>query len=152
MKKVAVVTVFLILLGGHPPRPGEARQPQKVQQVMIDKLKNAKLLLEGLALADFKKIERSAEELIQLSKTAEWLVLRTPRYEVHSNDFRRAAEAVAQKARAKNIDGVALAYVEMTLSCVKCHQYVREVRDARLELPGAAQAVLRRPPTTNPRP
>ena len=29
-------------------------------------------------------------------------------------------------------DGVALAYVEMTLSCVKCHQHTRELRDARL--------------------
>jgi hypothetical protein len=104
-------------------------------QLMRNKLMFAQRLLEGIALADFNKIGRSADELIQLSKTAEWLVYRTPKYEMHSNDFRRAAETIAQKAQAKNIDGVALAYVDLTLSCVRCHQYVREVRDARLPLP-----------------
>src|SRR3954462_7547273 len=120
MKKILLVSVCLVLLGGPAPPSGEARQAQNVNRVMVEKLKNAKLLLEGLALADFKKMERSAEELIQLSKTAEWLVLRTPRYEMYSNDFRRAAGAIVQKAQARNIDGTALAYVEMTLSCVRC--------------------------------
>jgi hypothetical protein len=99
---------------------------------MASKLKNSQRLLEGLALADFGKISRSAEELVQLSKTAEWMVLKTPRYEVHSKEFRRAAETVLRKARAKNLDGAALAYFDMTMSCLRCHQYVREQRDARL--------------------
>ena len=34
------------------------------------------------------------------------------------------------KAKAKNIEGVTLAYFEMTMSCVRCHTYVREIRDA----------------------
>jgi hypothetical protein len=39
-----------------------------------------------------------------------------------------------KKAKDKNIDGVALAYVDVTLSCVRCHEYVREHRrDARLD-------------------
>jgi hypothetical protein len=104
-------------------------------QLMRNKLLYAQRLLEGIALADFTKISKSADELIQLSKTAEWLVYKTPRYEVNSNEFRRAAEKIAQKAQAKNIDGVALAYVDLTLSCVRCHEYVREVRDARLRMP-----------------
>jgi hypothetical protein len=99
---------------------------------MADKLKNGQLLLEGMALGDFDKISRSAERLIQISKTAEWFVYRTPRYELHTNEFRRAAETVIQKARDRNLDGVALAYFDMTMSCVRCHQNVREVRDARL--------------------
>src|SRR5207237_8695675 len=108
------------------------------------KLKNAKDLLEGIALSDFDKITRSAEELIQLSKNAEWHVVKTPRYEMFSSEFRRAAEVIIVKARAKNIDGVTLSYFEMTMSCVRCHQYVREVRDARL--PAAPLEVLARRP------
>jgi hypothetical protein len=38
-----------------------------------------------------------------------------------------------EKAREKNLDGAALSYVEMTLSCVKCHKHVREVRTTRLD-------------------
>jgi hypothetical protein len=54
-----------------------------------------------------------------------------PRYQQFSNEFQQAAEDVAAKARAKNMDGVTLAYFDMTRSCVRCHQYLREVRDAR---------------------
>jgi hypothetical protein len=93
------------------------------------------MLLEGIALANFNKISRSAETLIQLSKTAEWFVYKTPRYEVHSNEFRRAAETILQKARDKSLDGVTLAYFDLTMGCVRCHQYVRDVRDARAPLP-----------------
>jgi cytochrome c556 len=51
---------------------------------------------------------------------------------MNSNEFRRAAEKIIDKAKAKNIDGVTLAYFEMTMSCVRCHEYVREVRDVSL--------------------
>jgi hypothetical protein len=89
-------------------------------------------MLEGIALADYDNITRSAEELIQLTKTEEWRVLKTPRYEMHSNDFQRATELIIEKAKMKNLDGVTLAYFELTMNCVRCHRYVREVRDASL--------------------
>jgi len=133
MKKWLRRLSYLAILAGMAT-PVYAQTP--LAQLMRNKLTYAQRLLEGMALGDFRKINQSADELIQLSKTAEWLVYRTPRYEMFSNDFRRAAEKIVQKADAKNLDGVALAYQELTLSCVRCHEYVREVRDAGLPLPG----------------
>jgi hypothetical protein len=130
MKKFFTVTVLLSLLLGLP-WPGSAQKSDSLTKLMYEKLNHSKLLLEGIALGDFAKINRSAEALIQLSKTAEWFVYKTPRYELHSNEFRRAAETILQKAKDKNLDGVTLAYFDLTMGCVRCHQYVREVRDAR---------------------
>jgi len=110
----------------------EEQGKDKVSKIMQEKLKNSQKVLEGIALGDYDKITRSAEELIQLTKLEEWHVIKTPRYEMHSNEFCRAAELVIQKAKAKNLDGVTLAYFELTMSCVRCHQYVREVKDAGL--------------------
>ena len=111
------------------------------QQLMIAKLQNSQKLLEGIALAKFDMIEKHANELIRISKTAEWLAAhKTPRYELFSNEFQRAAEEVATKAKAKNMDGVTLAYFDLTKSCVRCHQYLREVRDARL--PGGREVAF----------
>ncbi len=135
MKKWLRRMCYLAILGVATGMGVQVYAQTALAQLMRNKLLFSQRLLEGIALADFNKIGRSADELIQLSKTAEWLVYRTPRYEMHSNEFRRAAEKIAQKAQAKNIDGVALAYVDLTLSCVRCHEYVREVRDARLPLP-----------------
>ena len=132
MKKLKYLVAFLAMTGVFSPLTSRATQENKLKTLMVDKLRNAQRLLEGIVMRDFRKITTSAEELIQISKTAEWHALRTPRFEMHSNEFRRAAEVVIRKARDKNLDGVALSYVEMTLSCVRCHEHVREVRDARL--------------------
>jgi len=114
---------------------GLADESPKVNTLMRKKLDCSQKVLEGIALNDFDRIARNGEELIQLSKQAEFKVLRTPQYEVHSNDFRRNAEALVEAARAKNSDAAALAYVDLTLSCVKCHKHVREVRMGRLDGP-----------------
>jgi hypothetical protein len=134
MRKL-IVAILLVGLLAVAPRSSSAQKGEGLSKLMVEKLNNAKLLLEGIALSDFKKIDRSAEKLIQLSKTAEWFVYKTARYELHSNEFRRAAEVILQKAQDKNLDGVALAYFDMTMACIRCHQYVREVRDARLTNP-----------------
>ena len=111
---------------------GKKNRDNVVAEMMQKKLTSAQLVLEGVAIGDHKKIERAAEDLMQLAKSTTWQLVRSPRYEMHSNDFIRAAENLVQKARDKNVDGAALAYVEMTLSCVRCHQYVRDLRDVRL--------------------
>lgn len=138
MRRWAVLFMSgLMLLAGDAPVGSQQKKPNQLAKIMTEKLSNAKVLLEGIAMNDFKKIERAADELHLLSRTAEWQAYNTPKYEMHSNEFRRAAEGIAQKAKMKNIDGVTLAYFEMTMSCVRCHQYVREVRDAALPRPPA---------------
>lgn len=112
---------------------GHADESPKVNTLMRKKLECSQKVLEGIALNDFDKIAKNGEELLQLSKQAEFKVLKTPQYEVHSNDFRRNAEALVTAAKAKNGDAAALAYVDLTLSCVKCHKHVREVRMGRLD-------------------
>src|ERR1022692_2356404 len=133
MRKIFAVgmTVLLLSLLGQSPAPSQTTG-KKVEKLMAAKLKHSQVLLEGIAIGDFKKISASAEELLQLTKTEEWLMYKTPRYEMHSNEFQRAAETLIRKAKDKNIDGTTLAFFDMTMSCVRCHQHVREIRDARL--------------------
>jgi len=114
---------------GQPPKHKETPKKKKeVTELMKKKLLNSQKVLEGIALGDFKLISKHAEELLAVSKDAEWRVLKTPEYEIFSNEFRRNAETLIKTANDKNLDGGALAYVEMTLNCVKCHKYVRERR------------------------
>jgi hypothetical protein len=113
-----------------------------VEGIMKRKLQYSQKLLEGIAINDFEMINDNAVGLITISKQAEWMVLKTPAYELNSNDFRRAVSNVIDKAKEKNIDGVALAYVEVTLSCVRCHKHVREVKMGMLEEPLLRKPVL----------
>jgi hypothetical protein len=129
-KWIAVAVAALCILPAVVLRAGES---ETLQVLMHRKLNNAQKVLEGVAMKDFNKINAGAEELIAISKEAEWKVLKTPRYELLSEDFRRNAEALVQNAKDKNLDAAALSYVDMTLACVKCHKHVREVRMVRLD-------------------
>jgi hypothetical protein len=133
VKKVICLVAVVVVVAGVWALSGRGEQPRKVSDLMLAKLKHAQTVLEGVALNDFEKIRKNADELILISKAAEWRAVRSPQYELHSNEFRRAAEALVDKAKEKNLDGASLAYVEMTLCCVKCHKYVREVRMTRLD-------------------
>jgi hypothetical protein len=113
----------------------------QLRQLMANKLETAQKLLAAIAVADFDKIARQADHLSSIANQAEWVAFKTPKYELHSNEFRRAAETMSRKAKDKNIDGVTLAYMDMTMSCVRCHQHVREIRDARLPTPPAPVAL-----------
>jgi len=145
MKRAILLLLGLALVGLFAPAATPAQQP-KIFKIMTEKLKASQDLLAGIATEDFTKITRSAEELIQLTKKEEWHVLKTPKYEMHSNEFRRTAEVIIAKAKAKNLDGVTLTYFEMTMSCVRCHKYVREVRDARLPAVRSWDVVSRNSP------
>ncbi len=108
---------------------GAVQEPDKERvNFMQLKLKAAQDALNGIAVAHFPLIETSASDLAQLSKKAEFQLMKTAEYATQSDEFRRNAEEMAKAAKARNLDGTALAYVQMTLNCVNCHKHVRDVR------------------------
>jgi cytochrome c556 len=132
MKK-SILLVGLVLLIALPTLSGHGEEPQKAEPLMQRKLKHAQKVLEGLAINDFDKIADNGNELLTISKLAEWKAVKTPRYATYSNEFQEAVEKLIKNAKDKNLDGATLAYLEMTSTCVKCHKHVREVRMVRLD-------------------
>ncbi|WP_020476438.1 hypothetical protein [Zavarzinella formosa] len=109
------------------PSASQDKKKREPDPLMAAKLKESQTLLEGLTLNDFAKVRKGAEELLRISKQAQFRkALNTPGYELYANNFQRAAETVIEKAGAKNIDGATLACVDMTITCVRCHQHTRE--------------------------
>jgi hypothetical protein len=132
MRRASYALSVLLLLAAMPLVSGHGVEAKKVSEIMQQKLKHSQTVLEGLAMKDFKKISKSADELLFLTKEEEWKVLRTADYENYSNEFRRNVQGLMKNSKDENLDGCALFYVEMTLTCVKCHKHVREVRMGRL--------------------
>lgn len=133
MRRAIFVLTALSLFLGLPLVHSDEQDNKKVRKLMLKKLEHSQKVLEGLALNDFDQITKNARDLIDISKAVEFKVFKSPQYEMHSNDFRRNADMLVQTAQARNLEGAALAYVEMTLTCVRCHQHVRGVRQARLD-------------------
>jgi hypothetical protein len=116
----------------------DAQQPDmqeadKVAIFMRAKLEHSQKVLEGLTLEDFDKIAKHSQEMSLLSQASTWQVLQTPEYHDRSVEFRRSVDGLTEMAKKKNLEGAALAYVDVTMKCVSCHKYVRRVRMARSE-------------------
>jgi cytochrome c556 len=125
---------------GDKPAAGKAA-PDKTSgsELMKKKLEHAKKLLEGLTTNNFDAITKSSEELMLISQKAEFAAQKTRAYELQTNDFRRALEAITAKAKEKSLDGATLGYVDMTLACVRCHQDYRETKIGKLPVPEAVR-------------
>ena len=133
MPRTRLFVLALALVAAVPSLGGadDDKKPMKKDSIMAKKLAAAQKLLGGLAMNDFAAIKENASILNDLSKQAAWKMMETPRYEGYSDEFQRITAKMADQARDRNIDAIALSYVDMTLTCVKCHQHVRETKIGR---------------------
>lgn len=133
MKELALplagLGLVLALVGSVLSR--EEQEPN-LRFIMQRKLDHAHSILEAVITEDFETLEDSAGALRTLSEEAGWFVIMTPEYAERSGAFRRTVVEIEQSAKEKNLDRAALGYVDMTLQCVRCHQF----------LPGTARAGL----------
>jgi hypothetical protein len=158
MRRVAFTLATLAALLSRPPMssgeppPGGAPKRElpvdktEVQQLMQRKRELSHEAFDAIVAKDFPRIGRNAKALAAISQAVEWRVIPTPHYLQYSVEFQEVAEKLAEKARDKNSDGVTLAFTQMTFSCVRCHDYIRQTRSTRLDpgsdrpVPGAARA------------
>ena len=122
----AVAALVAVLVGvgkaDDKPKPPAPKKPTVMQR----KLTHAQKVLEGLAKEDYDKIRAGADGLVECVKDATWRINDTDKYVLFSGDFLRSAENLRTAAKDKKVDTAALAYVDMTLTCVKCHRYLRD--------------------------
>jgi len=132
MKRLIALVIPLALLVTVAAFGFQVPQEWKHRQFMRQKLDHSQKVLEGIVVEDFDQVADGAKMLSLLSKVAEFQVLPSADYRRYSEEFRRTADELAQMAQEKNLDGSALKYVELTMNCVNCHKYVRNVRLAEL--------------------
>ncbi|MGF1582110.1 MAG: hypothetical protein ACFCD0_22515 [Gemmataceae bacterium] len=128
MKKLGMYAMMFLITASWGMQDTNAVQRKKANRLMEDKLRFAKMLLEAVAKDDYKTIAKTSQQLIGLSQKAEWRVRATARYKLHSDAFREAALNLKNQALKEKSNGVAFAYVELTLTCLRCHQTVRAVK------------------------
>jgi hypothetical protein len=123
-----VLLVLCATLGWGLIESSEGQERTPVQKFMRQKLEHAKNVLEGLSVEDFALIANNARRMRELSEDARWRVSPDVNYLRLSTDFQDVASELEAKAKEKNLDGATLAYVKLTMTCVKCHKMVREQR------------------------
>jgi hypothetical protein len=120
------MVALIVIAGGWAAR--SAWSQQGVGKIMRQKLELSQQILEGVTTEDYRKITDATAPLIALTHRADWTTIDRPEYLGFSMEFRRTIEQLADAARRQSPDGVALGYVQMTMACVQCHRFVRDIR------------------------
>jgi hypothetical protein len=104
-----------------------AEEPAKKPSVwMRAKLDHSQKILGGLASEDFDAIAQSAKSLNNLSELEKHVRANAPGYRTQLQVFRAANEDLLKQANKQNLDGCALAFQQLTLSCINCHKALRD--------------------------
>jgi len=124
------VTILIVTSASFALRSQLTRAQQpgtaKASTFMRLKLEPVKGTLEGIALADFEMISKHAGAIRNLMLDESWMVVQSEEYRRQSTEFRSIVEQLQQAAKDKNVDRATLAYVQMTIRCVQCHEMLRK--------------------------
>jgi len=101
---------------------------QKASLWMEKKLEHTQKILAGLTRADFDTIQTSAGMMQVVTYLEEWDRGKNPEYKRQLRYFSDANAELIRQAGKKNIGGATLAYTQLTLSCVHCHNVVRDAK------------------------
>lgn len=127
---LSLLAAFAVLTAVTSIQAYEGDRTQTAQEIsdtlMQQKLKHAQDLLSALALSDFNEMIGHSRELQRISLEARWSQPPSLDYAAFGDDFRNALDRVITAAEKRNVDNAALGYVEVVLTCVRCHEIVRK--------------------------
>ncbi|MFO0828227.1 MAG: hypothetical protein U0572_08755 [Phycisphaerales bacterium] len=114
--------------GGSAARPDEVpgKSSAELRGVMHEKMVYASALLQGIALRDYVQVERDAAALARLSRDSAFIVQDTLAYRAFSDRFSQQASEMAEHARFQDLPAIESDYRQLTETCFRCHEYVRE--------------------------
>ena len=128
---LVVVALCLLFINRGTTQTTDVQGRVAIEALMQRKLESSQALIKGLALDDYKLIEREAQQLQLLSLDASWNVVQTKQYARFSDEFREAAQKIRKAGKEKNLDAAGLGYFQLTMTCIDCHRHVRQARGAR---------------------
>jgi hypothetical protein len=94
--------------------------------IMRMKLEPAKSILEGIAMGDYQSVRKSTEQIRLLTLDEKWMYVQTEKYREHTKNFERSLNLLKRMCDEKDMDGVTLAYMQVTMRCVECHRTLRD--------------------------
>ena len=118
--------ILALFCAGTRSTCAQADKESDVKEAMRQKVAYSQQVLVGITLEDFGLIADNAKKLVELSNKTNWYSRQVPEYELFLNEFRRNAQELMKAGQQKNLDAASLAYVQMTLSCVSCHKFIRK--------------------------
>jgi hypothetical protein len=136
IRTAALVAACLLLITSASPftTRGEEQATDKNQPTnfwMRKKLEYSQNILAGITSADLDKVVANAEAMRKLSAIEGFLHGQTPGYRTQLHIFEESADEIIRQGKKDNVEGAALAFTQLTISCVNCHKQLRELQQPK---------------------
>ena len=135
---ISVIVLATVVLASSIPGKTQEQKADKSKQVtsnqllMRDKLVQMNRILEGLTLNKFDEAKEGAKTLGMISRATSWHITDpTPRYARLSKNFQEQTADLQRHANERNTDAATLDLVRLNVTCMQCHQHMRENTDRR---------------------
>ncbi|MEY2726645.1 MAG: hypothetical protein RLZZ458_2512 [Planctomycetota bacterium] len=109
--------------GGKPERQDEPKKG--LSKFMRQKLDASSKVLEGLCTEDLEMVAEGSRVLLKMSHEERWRVSTDMMYRRYSNEFSVSVEELLKESEDQDMDGTSMAWVNVTMKCLKCHEWVR---------------------------
>lgn len=106
------------------------RDDLPLKDYMRKKLAASNQILEGLCTDNNEMILEGARTLNEMSTSERWRVNNDAMYRQFSSEFREITQQLIAAAEKNNEDRAALKWMDATMSCIDCHNFVRGIRIA----------------------
>ena len=120
---------FVLILGiavlSGPMAPA---QTPATGRVMREKLAHSQKILEAILTSKFTLLESESTALAAVTELPAWTVLKGPEYQVQSEAFLKALRDLRSAAKERDLDAAAQRYTELTMTCFRCHRYMKDRR------------------------
>ena len=98
-----------------------------LKKFMRQKLRASNQILEGLCTEDLEMVSDGSDTLMKMSGEEHWRVSNDIMYRRYSTEFMHAVEELQQEAKDNDMNGTSMAWVNVTMKCLKCHEWVRNI-------------------------
>jgi hypothetical protein len=118
-----------------PTKKPEAKEPKTPDEKIDDKnpsiwmkkkLDYSQNILAGITSEDFDKIADNARAMKGLGKFEAFIRSRNAAYTRQLQSFEDINDEIIRQADNDNVEGVALAFTQLTVNCVNCHKVLRQ--------------------------
>ena len=109
----------------QPKQQDEKPKDRRLSTFMQQKLNASNEILRGLMTDDLELVEENADKLLDMSREEKWRASNDMMYLQHSSQFGNAVDELREKAKDGSMDGASLAWINVTMSCIQCHNWVR---------------------------
>ncbi|MGL4550592.1 MAG: hypothetical protein ACRC33_05350 [Gemmataceae bacterium] len=106
----------------------DKKADEKVSLWMAKKVEFSQKILAGLTKGDFEQVETAARDMYVVGYLEKFDRTGMPAYRKQVKAFDAATKELISQAKAQDVAGATKAYTRLVVSCVECHQVVRDTK------------------------